>query len=871
MRCIVKSVISDKQKIVKLILRIFSVIMFTCFIIFVIKTCKTSFDQKTYSIDNAKIIGYDTIDKQLISTTNDSQIEINNSQQYLYDLQINFEKPIEQDSIITVYYNENNGYSENDKVEMFVNKGDLTTGKIILNSNINNFRIDLGNKVGEKFSNFNIVTNNDTDIWVVKNNFLISSYSKLSILLILGIISLIVAHRFERSILFFKKAFIYFKRLDLSYKNIRLKIVFFTITVLSAFVYLIIIANNIYYNSYNKIEYNGYSYTNRPLVDIKKNDIITQTFNSKSSELSGFSLNFLTYNKHQKSNISVRLKQGNNIIQIWDLNSSEINDNCQSFILNQPLHDVLDKDFTIYIEFDKHSENAVTLRLTDQDSYSEGKASINNINTNGDLVFKTYTYIPTSTKNMLVSLIVTLILSILIIVYYYLFIRKIKIEKLAFILVLLFGVNYLILITPLSPPDEMYHYKSAYKLSNILMLDINNKDTGDSQDFNYTGYVGHYNISSGYSRIINGIFEQRQSSQQINIAEDSDSLSYPIQYLPQSVGIFFGRLLHLNFIWVFYLGRLFNLLTFAILIYFSVKIIPYLKSSVILIALLPMTLQQSASYSYDVFINGIAILLVACILDSSVKTNKMGRNEYLRILILGALLAPAKLVYSVLLLMVFIIPLKRFDNKKDYLIKIFGIFSIAVVAIALIRMPDVIRGLGNSSNQISLNQEGAHNYTISYVLNNPINTTKIFINTIYNKGLYYINTTVGQLLSGLTLPVNMFYINTFILLLIASAIKRDDYISNINIHKKVLIIASVVIIILLVMLSMFLCWTSDFRNIIEGVQGRYFIPVILPLLVVVNNKRIKISRVIDEVLIYMSVCTQFLVIFNIIGYTMCFI
>ena len=50
------------------------------------------------------------------------------------------------------------------------------------------------------------------------------------------------------------------------------------------------------------------------------------------------------------------------------------------------------------------------------------------------------------------------------------------------------------------------------------------------------------------------------------------------------------------------------------------------------------------------------------------------------------------------------------------------------------------------------------------------------------------------------------------------------------------------IVFLLVLLSMCIYWTPLGYDYIEGVQGRYFIPIVFTLLIVLNNKKVAIRE-----------------------------
>ena len=82
-----------------------------------------SIAKKDYTVLDANIKGYEIKDNQLISTTGDSQIEFGSQKLFLSSLQLIMDKPLEQDSLITIYYNTGKGYSENEKVNIPLKKG----------------------------------------------------------------------------------------------------------------------------------------------------------------------------------------------------------------------------------------------------------------------------------------------------------------------------------------------------------------------------------------------------------------------------------------------------------------------------------------------------------------------------------------------------------------------------------------------------------------------------------------------------------------------------------------------------------------------------------------------------------------------------
>ena len=78
---------------------------------------------------------------------------------------------------------------------------------------------------------------------------------------------------------------------------------------------------------------------------------------------------------------------------------------------------------------------------------------------------------------------------------------KCKSNALFPLLALLLGLGWMAVMTPLSVPDEEYHYRTAYCLSNYLLGQGSEPLLGWQGYFDFTGFLGHFNVSSGYERV----------------------------------------------------------------------------------------------------------------------------------------------------------------------------------------------------------------------------------------------------------------------------------------------------------------------------------------------------------------------------------
>lgn len=429
--------------------------------------------------------------------------------------------------------------------------------------------------------------------------------------------------------------------------------------------------------------------------------------------------------------------------------------------------------------------------------------------------------------------------------------RKIPIHRMFLVTALSIGILYALLITPMSVPDESFHYFSSLRISNALTLNF--EPTIRYNDADFAHLVGHHNVPSAYLRLTDPVFADPGD---VILLTHSYSVAYPLQYAPQAVGLTLGRLFNLNFIWRYHLGTMFNLVFFVLCGFFAIKKMPFAKPMIFIIAMLPMTMHQAASFSSDGFINGLSLLLVACIFHSIYKKGPITSSEIAWIIATSTLLAPAKTVYFLLVFLALLIPKERFVSKKSHIITKSFMLGAGLFAILIFNLPHIL----SVAQSDGYNWEGGVNYTIGDLLRSPFNTLRIFRNTFVENLYFYVYSTFGRFLSGLNLHTPMWMSNVFIVLLGLSGLKNksDDNENTFEFllrkrHKFTMLIVSMSIIFL-AMLSMLLGWTSNWRDVIQGVQGRYFIPILLPLFLLMQNKTLVLTKNIDKYLI----CTVFL-------------
>ena len=441
--------------------------------------------------------------------------------------------------------------------------------------------------------------------------------------------------------------------------------------------------------------------------------------------------------------------------------------------------------------------------------------------------------------------------------------KQFAIERVFLLIAIPLGLLYMFLLTPFSIPDEYYHYQTSYELSNRLMLKTGEwTDMGISTHFDYSHFPQHTNNSEGYERVLNEILEKAPEGYPVKIPSHR-SLVYFVLQLPQAIGITIGRVFKANFIIIFYLGRLMNLMAYICCAYWAIKAVPDRKGLFFLIGIMPMSLHQAASYSYDCMTIALTLLTTALYLRAVNRKPLIQWKEYLLLIIAGTLMAPAKAGFAPLIFLVFLIPASRFSTAKKRWTMICSLLGAALAALALVWIPAMKAGK-------AVIDWGFECYSPSFLFHHPLSTIKIFIYTIKTYWFSWLTMAIGSKMSGLSLTLPEYLIIGYLFLLVFAALgtTKEQELYPITGTQKLTYVAVFGICMILIMGALFFTWTKPGSKEISGIQGRYFIPIIPLLLISLKNKYIAFKETKDKAFILAAVFLHVNLLNNIITFTL---
>lgn len=421
--------------------------------------------------------------------------------------------------------------------------------------------------------------------------------------------------------------------------------------------------------------------------------------------------------------------------------------------------------------------------------------------------------------------------------------KSLKIEQKFLIIMPFLGVLYLIAFPFNTIPDEANHASRAYEVSNGHLTSNVYKDMiGNKLDSSLYKVFSNDN----YGKLVNN-FKYKTTKKNVKYSFANTSLYSPISYLPQAIGITFGKIFSNRILIQLYFGRVFNFITFFILMYLSIKLIPFKKNIIFLIGVIPLVLQEAISLAPDAFTISMACFFVSYILYLRSDSEKITKKNIAIISSASIILSQLKIVYLPICLLLFLIPFDKFESKKRKYVTLILIFLISSLL--------GFMWLKISSHYLEI-QSGSDKQ-MSYILSNVFRYLEICITTFTNFSRDWLYEVFGRNLGMFTISLPSFLIfgNIILFIIISLTSKKED----IKEWEKWFITFVVLSVIFLIFTSLYIQWTPYKAGLIKGIQGRYFIPLLILISLIISNKKIVLkdnvdSKYIDLFLLFENIC-----------------
>ncbi len=402
-------------------------------------------------------------------------------------------------------------------------------------------------------------------------------------------------------------------------------------------------------------------------------------------------------------------------------------------------------------------------------------------------------------------------------------------------------------------PDESFHILHAYEVSNNILAESNvmrstDVDYGLQFFSNYSGMTeGKYLLYLDNESKSDDVSEIPLTG---DYAIESMDFGLRLSYLAPALAITLCRMAGLNGFWTMIVfGRWANFAVYVLLIYFAIKIIPFGKMQLMVISMLPMSLHLAVSYSYDPIAISCSIFLFA----AAMKVLTYESWEDIKRECIGLLIACAAVMfvlfwikqkaYVFVDLFAIICLLYRTKYRRNLIVAAKLIAKVAGILLAVY----LVFGFFVWITPFSLNLDVPETYitrgtadvikayTVQYFLNDPYSLIYVFMNTAFTSLGSYYQQMIGARLGSLNVYTPALTMELFTIFLLLSSIQEEnDPVVPKFIKKQALILGALTFAA--ISFIMLMQWTQEGSAVIEGVQGRYALPVLAMLLLYLRSK-----------------------------------
>lgn len=562
--------------------------------------------------------------------------------------------------------------------------------------------------------------------------------------------------------------------------------------------------------------------------EMGKGSFYTVSFQSRTDTVQGIELFLEKLPAGNGKDMTISLSRNNKKTASWHINRSEVSDSETTYF---PLEKALTncKGDTISIEISSSGYTGVKIGISSID----GKETL------------AYRLISDPLSKIMVFFLLAgiLILGSAIFAGFYLFRKKsFRTEQVfATIYIILCLVSFLA-VPVFNTPDEDHHFYRIYELSQGHLISDKQVITENGQEVVQVGREFPKNLCPDDFETrdvslwdVKNHLGDKIDSTETEFCEFANTALYaPPSYLPQIIGVKIADVLTDSPLFMAYLGRLMNTITFGLLVFFAIRLSPFGKNLIAITALLPMSIQAANSLSADGLAIGIVLLFVAYILYLKyTKTEVLGKKEIALLYLLIFFLCCCKIVYVPFCLLLFLIPQKRFKSRSAYKRHVVTA-AVLILVLSLGWLLIATSFLGGIKANVNVNTAEQ----IKGILMNPIQFAMTFIRTLKVYLKEYLLQFLGERMGWMNIYIPSFLLYPFFIILgVEVCMDQDTGRQIFPTYLRVFLGGTSILIFLLIFVTLYGQWTPVGNRLIEGIQGRYFIPLVFPFLLAVKPIR----------------------------------
>ena len=426
---------------------------------------------------------------------------------------------------------------------------------------------------------------------------------------------------------------------------------------------------------------------------------------------------------------------------------------------------------------------------------------------------------------------------------------------------LLAGLAFLIATPPFQVPDEPAHFYRAYAVSEAQPWAVRGEDGQGQAGLGAMLPASLQELGTGLRgdlpfhperkirpETIRQAFRVPLDEERRVFVDYRTSAQYsPVPYLPQAAGIALARGLGLPALGLLYAARIANLLVATALIFLALRQLPSFSWLMTMLALTPMALFLRASASADALGTAVAFLLAGIVARLAWGEEEQGGwQDFALLTACSVALCLSKPVYVPLAFLALLIPATRFPgSRRGPALLLLGVMTAASFGLAMQTAGAVDLPLRPDA---PVDREGQ----IRDALAEPFRVAGIVTEDYLLRGDRYVAQIVGQLGwldANLPKPLLWGYLALLGLLALLDT-RREVAVAP---WQRALMILVALAILGLVSASQYATWTPYRADYVDGIQGRYFLPLAPAAAWIVHTRRFGADPArLDKVLPWLS-------------------
>lgn len=312
-------------------------------------------------------------------------------------------------------------------------------------------------------------------------------------------------------------------------------------------------------------------------------------------------------------------------------------------------------------------------------------------------------------------------------------------------------------------------------------------------------------------------------------------------YLPQAIGILIARKLGFSFSYMIMFGKFMNLLCYTFIAFWTVRFACAKRELVAALFLIPTQMFIATTFAYDTLTTGFLMMGTVCWMRVMIKEKDIYTSKFITgCFVCFVLGSSAKAIYIPLILLCMLIPEEKFFSKRICRMFKIGIVVLFCMVLYTFVAPTVVNVVSNNIGWGGDSRVRKADIVsqMKNILSHPIQYT------------YLLMTQIGKSFCGYFLGLDGIgnygrfgvvgqeygYLTPIWICMIMMGRKEDisfGFTKTVRNAIRILVIG----IVVLIWTALYLDYTPVGASSIDGVQARYYTPLLFPILLSCHSDR----------------------------------